>query len=174
MIEKISSPFLWAKSQTASGLVEFPLTSWSLLQSHSFNVSIIYPSCWEFSLILSTVYDMDQVIISYGPYDLAYNRGQLKNPGTFGPSAHWEFSICILKLNVKMAPEMWGFLSWLPLRYDPYAKQVLKHAFIHDSNNNFSSWFALHCWSDSFCFLWEVSQCQILETKIKLTIAIKC
>ena len=31
------------------------------------------------------------------------------------PSTHWEFSIRLLKLNVKMAPEISGFFNWLPL-----------------------------------------------------------
>ena len=40
------------------------------------------------------------------------NGSQLKNSDI---SAHWEFSIRILKLNVKMAPEISGFFKWLPL-----------------------------------------------------------
>ena len=34
---------------------------------------------------------------------------------SLAPSTHWEFSISILKLNVKMAPKMSGFFNWLPL-----------------------------------------------------------
>ena len=33
----------------------------------------------------------------------------------WGPSTHWKFSVSILKLNVKMTPEMSGFFDWLPL-----------------------------------------------------------
>ena len=43
------------------------------------------------------------------------NGSQLKNPDISGAPTHWEFSIPILKLNVKMAPEMSGFFNWLPL-----------------------------------------------------------
>ena len=42
---------------------------------------------------------------------LGYNQCQLKNPVTFAPSTHGEFSISILKLNVKRAPEMRGFFN---------------------------------------------------------------
>ena len=71
MIEKISRPFLWAKSQTASGLVVFPLASWSLLQSHSKNVSIIDPSLE--TLKRDLVYDMVHGMrsVGYGPYSVA-------------------------------------------------------------------------------------------------------
>ena len=49
-------------------------------------------------------------------YDSYYNASQLKNLWpSLAPSTHWEFSIRILKLNVKMAPEMSGFFYWLPL-----------------------------------------------------------
>ena len=34
---------------------------------------------------------------------------------SLAPSTHWDFSISIVKLNVKMAPEMVGFFNWLPL-----------------------------------------------------------
>ena len=48
--------------------------------------------------------------------DKAFNRGQLKNPDIYGALyTDWEFSITILKLNSKMAPEMSGFFNWLPL-----------------------------------------------------------
>ena len=35
------------------------------------------------------------------------------------PSTHWEFSIRILKLNVKMGQEMSGFFNWIPLLQFP-------------------------------------------------------
>ena len=35
---------------------------------------------------------------------------------SLAPSTHWEFNVSILKLNVKMAPEMSGFFNWLPLQ----------------------------------------------------------
>ena len=44
---------------------------------------------------------------------LTDNRAQLKNPDISG--AHWEFSLSMLKLNVKMAPEMSGCFNWLRL-----------------------------------------------------------
>ena len=34
---------------------------------------------------------------------------------SLAPSTHWEFSISIIELNVKMAPEMSEFFNWLPL-----------------------------------------------------------
>ena len=37
------------------------------------------------------------------------NRGQFKNPDIFG-ALYWKLSISLLKLNVRMAPEMSGFL----------------------------------------------------------------
>ena len=36
------------------------------------------------------------------------------------PSTHWEFSISILKLKVKVALEMSGFFNWLPLDFGPH------------------------------------------------------
>ena len=37
---------------------------------------------------------------------------------SLAPSTHWEFCILILKLIVKMAPEMSGFFNWLPLLHN--------------------------------------------------------
>ena len=68
-----------------------------------------------------------------------------RNLTSLASSTNWEFSISILKFNVKMAPEMSGCFNWLPLFHflDLFKWGSLKYSCIFRSEYMYS-FFALH------------------------------